>query len=64
VAVVRGTCDRQQHEAVFIGRGVRCAIAFMRQSGQKQLPPLLANVRWLIPPMRALVENLFAWTLA
>ena len=42
-------------------RGVACAIAFKRQRGQGDLPPLLRRLNRMIARVRAVVEHPFAW---
>jgi len=51
----------QEREADLRGRGVACAIAFKRQKGQPDLPPLLKRLNRLIASVRAAVEHPFAW---
>lgn len=50
-----------EREAALHARGVVCAIAFKRQRGQKELPPLLKKLNGLIASVRAVVEHAFAW---
>lgn len=50
-----------QREARLEARGVSCAIAFKRQRGQRDLPPLLRKLNRMIASVRAAVEHPFAW---
>jgi IS5 family transposase len=50
-----------EREAALTARGVTCAIAFKRQKGQKDLPPMLKRLNRLIASVRAVVEHPFAW---
>jgi IS5 family transposase len=50
-----------EREAALTARGVCCAIAFKRQKGQKDLPPMLKRLNRLIASVRAVVEHPFAW---
>lgn len=60
--VVADTAYRSsEREASLRRRGVLCAIAFKRQRGQPELPPMLAQLNRLIASVRAVVEHPFAW---
>lgn len=60
--VVADTAYRsEQREAELTARGVTCAIAFKRQRGQRDLPPLLKELNRMIASVRAVVEHPFAW---
>jgi IS5 family transposase len=48
-------------EAALAARGVCCAIAFKRQRGQADLPPMLRRLNRMIASVRAVVEHPFAW---
>jgi IS5 family transposase len=48
-------------EAALEARGVTCAIAFKRNKGQPELPPLLRKLNRMIASVRAVVEHPFAW---
>jgi transposase, IS5 family len=50
-----------EREEALTARGVCCAIAFKRQRGQKDLPPLLKKLNRMIASVRAVVEHPFAW---
>lgn len=50
-----------EREAALEARGVACAIAFKRQRGQGDLPPLLRRLNRMIARVRAVVEHPFAW---
>lgn len=50
-----------EREEELWARGVSCAIAFKRQRGQKDLPPLLKRLNRMIASVRAVVEHVFAW---
>jgi transposase, IS5 family len=50
-----------EREAALEARGVCCAIAFKRQRGQKDLPPVLKQLNRMIASVRAVVEHPFAW---
>jgi IS5 family transposase len=50
-----------EREADLERRGVTCAIAFKRQRGQKDLPPMLKRLNRMIARVRAVVEHPFAW---
>ena len=50
-----------EREADLTARGVCCAIAFKRQRGRKDLPPLLRRLNRMIARVRAVVEHPFAW---
>lgn len=50
-----------EREAALHSRGVTCAIAFKRQRGQADLPPLLKRLNRMIASVRAPVEHPFAW---
>jgi IS5 family transposase len=50
-----------EREADLERRGVTCAIAFKRQRGQKDLPPMLKKLNRMIARVRAVVEHPFAW---
>jgi len=50
-----------EREAALNRRGVCCAIAFKRQRGQPELPPLLKRLNRMIASVRAVVEHPFAW---
>ncbi|MBL8758397.1 MAG: transposase, partial [Phycisphaerae bacterium] len=51
----------REREAALAARGVTCAIAFKRQRGQKDLPPMLKRLNRMIASVRAVVEHPFAW---
>ena len=42
-------------------RVVCCALAFKRQKGQRDLPPVLKRLNRMIARVRAVVEHPFAW---
>jgi len=50
-----------EREAALHARGVTCALAFKRQRGQKELPPLLKRLNRMIASVRSPVEHPFAW---
>lgn len=50
-----------EREATLTARGVTCAIAYKRQRGQKDLPPMLKRLNRMIARVRAVVEHPFAW---
>jgi len=50
-----------RREERLAARGVACAIAFKRQRGQGDLPPLLKKLNRMIASVRAVVEHPFAW---
>ncbi len=50
-----------EREAALTARGVCCAIAFKRQKGQANLPPVLRRLNRMIARVRAVVEHPFAW---
>jgi IS5 family transposase len=50
-----------ERERRLVSRGVCCAIAFKRQRGQPDLPPLLKRLNRMIASVRAAVEHPFAW---
>jgi IS5 family transposase len=61
-AVVADSAYRSvEREAELERRGVCCAIAFKRQRGQPDLPPLLKALNRMIASARAVVEHPFAW---
>jgi len=51
----------EERERRLVSRGVCCAIAFKRQRGQPDLPPLLKRLNRMIASVRAAVEHPFAW---
>jgi transposase, IS5 family len=60
--VVADTAYRSAaREAALHARGVDCGIAFKKQRGQKQLPPMLKQLNRMIARVRAPVEHVFAW---
>jgi transposase, IS5 family len=60
--VVADTAYRSvEREERLAARGVACAIAFKRQRGQRDLPPLLKKLNRMIASVRAVVEHPFAW---
>jgi transposase, IS5 family len=60
--VVADTAYRSvEREASMRRRGVTCAIAFKRQKGQADLPPVLKRLNRMIASARARVEHPFAW---
>lgn len=60
--VVADTAYRSvEREERLAARGVTCAIAFKRQRGQGDLPPLLKKLNRMIASVRAVVEHPFAW---
>lgn len=48
-------------EAGLQARGVTCAIAFKRNKGRPDLPPMQKKLNRLIARVRAVVEHPFAW---
>jgi IS5 family transposase len=61
VVVADGAYRSAEREAALEARGVCCAIAYKRQKGQKELPPLLRKINRMIASARAAVEHPFAW---
>jgi transposase, IS5 family len=61
IVVADSAYRSHEREAALTARGVTCAIAFKRQRGQKDLPPLLKKLNRMIASVRAVVEHPFAW---
>lgn len=61
IVVADSAYRSREREAALDARGVCCAIAFKRQRGQKDLPPMLKRLNRMIASVRAVVEHPFAW---
>jgi transposase, IS5 family len=61
IVVADSAYRSHEREAAMEARGVCCALAFKRQRGQPDLPPLLERLNRLIASVRARVEHVFAW---
>ena len=61
VVVADSAYRSAEREAALTGRGVCCAIAFKRNRGQTELPPVLKRLNRVIASVRAVVEHPFAW---
>jgi len=61
IVVADSAYRSREREAALAARGVCCAIAFKRQRGQKDLPPMLKRLNQMIASVRAVVEHPFAW---
>lgn len=61
IVVADSAYRSHEREEALTARGVTCAIAFKRQRGQKDLPPMLKRLNRMIASVRAVVEHPFAW---